>query len=528
MLRRVLQGLIAVSFGLVSVGMRAEVKLASVFGDHMVLQRGVKLPVWGWSKPGDVVTVTLGQATKSATTAASGRWEVSFDALPAGGPLAMAVIGSEAGERGKVILVKDILVGDVWLGSGQSNMDFRVAAGDRYWCGVMNEQAEVAAANWPQIRMFKVGLKMTDAPEKDVQGQWMVTTPETVKDYSAVGYFLSRDLYEHLHVPIGFIDASFGASTVQAWISPEAMQQHADYAYLLEAYAKAKADWVKDGPAKTEAYEKAMPAWAEKAAKELSEGKYEPRGPSLGDPGQNQHNPSVLFNGMIAPIVGYPIKGAVWYQGESNEDAKSAAIYRSMMETMIGDWRGRWGEGEFPFLYVQLANLGQLALTPPEHAPIAYVREQQRLNLSVPNTAMAVTIDIGDAGNVHPKNKQELCRRLALMARKLAYGETDVVSSGPMYDGFTVDGGKVMVRFKDAEGGLATKGGTPIGFAVAGTDKRWAWAEAKIENDTVVLTPPAGMVVVAVRYGYADNPPVNLFAKGENGLPAVPFKSDTW
>jgi hypothetical protein len=205
-----------------------------------VLQRGVKLPVWGWSKPGDVVTVTLGQATKMGTTAGSGRWEVSFDALPAGGPLAMAVIGSDAGERAKVILVKDILVGDVWLGSGQSNMDFRVAAGDRYWCGVMNEQAEVAAANWPQIRMFKVGLKMTDVAEKDVQGQWMVTTPETVKDYSAVGYFLSRDLYEHLHVPIGFIDASYGASTVQAWISPEAMQRHADYAYLLEAYAKTK------------------------------------------------------------------------------------------------------------------------------------------------------------------------------------------------------------------------------------------------------------------------------------------------
>jgi sialate O-acetylesterase len=525
---KLLQLVGAVLLGLAAAGMQAEVKLASVFGDHMVVQRGVELPVWGWASPGDVVTVTLGQVTRSATSVASGRWEVSFDPLQADGkPLAMAVTSTN------VILVKDILVGDVWLGSGQSNMDFRVAAGDRYWCGVMNEQAEVAAANWPQIRMFKVGLKMTDSPEKDVKGQWMVTTPETVKDYSAVGYFLSRDLYEHLHVPIGFIDASYGASTVQAWISPEAMQQHADYTYLLEAYAKAKADWVKDGPAKTAAYEKAMPGWAVKAANELSQGKYEPRGPSLGDPGQNQHNPSVLYNGMIAPIVGYPIKGAVWYQGESNEDNKSAAIYRSMMETMIADWRGRWSSvskdgGGFPFLYVQLANLGQLALTPPEHAPIAFVREQQRLDLSVPKSAMAVTIDIGDAGNVHPKNKQELCRRLALMARKLAYGETDVVASGPMYDGFTIEDGKVIVHFKDAGEGLATKGGTPIGFAIAGADKKWVWADAKIEKDTVVLTPPAGMTPVAVRYGYADNPPVNLFAKGENGLPAVPFKSDEW
>ncbi len=506
---------------LASAGVHAEVKLATVFSDHMVLQRNVKLPVWGWASPGEVVTVTLGQTTRSATTPSGGRWQVDFDPLPAGGPIAMAVTSSN------VILVKDILIGEVWLGSGQSNMDFRVAAVDRYWCGVMNEATEVAAANYPQIRMFKVPFTPTDTPAQDVKGQWMVTTPESVKDFSAVGYFLSRELYNHFHVPIGFIDSSFGASTVQAWISPEAMLQHADYAFLLDAYAKAKADWAPIAAAKKEAHDKAMPAWAAQAAKDLSAGKYEPRGPALGDPQRNQHNPSVLFNGMIAPLIPFPIKGAVWYQGESNEDNKSAPIYRSMMETMIGDWRQRWGEGDFPFMYVQLASLGQLALAPPSHASIAYVREQQRLNLSVPHTAMAVTIDIGDPANVHPKNKQELGRRLGLMARQLAYGE-DVAASGPMFDSFKVDGPTVTVHFKHAEGGLASRGGTPVGFAIAGEDKKWIWATAKIDKDNVVLTNPEVSAPVAVRYGYADNPPVNLFAKGENGLPASPFRSDNW
>ncbi|MDP9038336.1 MAG: sialate O-acetylesterase [Acidobacteriota bacterium] len=529
----------------------AEVKLATVFSDHMVLQRGVALPVWGWATPGEAVSVTLGQVTKTTTTPASGRWEVRFDPLqPGPNALAMAVSSTNA------LLVKDILVGDVWFGSGQSNMDFTVAAEDRYWCGVYNEKAEVAAANYPEIRMFKVKLHMTDTAAPDVQGQWQVTTPETVKKYSAVGYFLSRELFEHLHVPIGFIDSSYGASTVEAWISPEAMQQHADYKYLLDNYAKQKAAWAPTAAARTAAFHKSQPEWAAQAAKDLSAGRFEPRNRvSLGDPTQNQHNPSVLFNGMIAPILGYPIKGAVWYQGESNEDKESVVIYRNMVQTMVQDWRTRWGKvspesAEFPFLYVQLASLNAPALTPPDHAGIALLREQQRLNLDIPKSAMAVTIDIGDPANVHPKNKQELGRRLGLMARKAAYGE-DVVASGPLYDSFRVDGSNVTVHFTHAEGGLASKGGAPVGFALAGADRKWYWADARIPKaaadkaaadkagpdkagpdkagaDTVILSSPSVPSPVAVRYAYADDPPGNLYGKNDANLPASPFRTDVW
>ena len=509
---------------LLSVGVGgAQVKLATVFSDHMVLQRGVELPVWGWAAPGEAVKVTLGAKTLDTKTAANGRWEVRFPALAAGGkPLAMAVSGTA-----NYLLVKDILVGEVWLGSGQSNMDFTVAAEDRYWCGAMNEQAEVASANYPMIRMFKVKLKMTDAPMQDVTGQWMVTTPETVKKYSATGYFFSRGLYEKLHVPVGFIDASFGASTVQAWISPEVMQQHADYKYLLDAYAKAKADWGPTAAAKKTAHDAAQLVWVHKAAMDLSDGKFEPRGSGLGDPGQNQHNPSVLYNGMIAPLIPYAIKGAVWYQGESNEDNASVQIYRSMVESMVGDWRGRWKEGDFPFLYVQLANLGELALEPPAKAPIAKVRQAQLENLSIPNSAMAVTIDIGDAGNVHPKNKQELGERLVMLAAHTAYGDAEP-SSGPLFDSMKADGSNVSVRFKDAVGGLGTKGGAPVGFAIAGDDKKFYWATAKIVGDSVTLSSAQVQKPVAVRYGWADNPPVNLYNKAAHPLPASPFRTDAW
>ncbi len=499
----------------------AEVKLASIFGDHMVLQRGVKIPVWGSATPGEMVSVTLGVKTRQIKTGADGRWEVDFDALEAGGPLDMAVSGTN------FLLVKDIYVGEVWLGSGQSNMDMTVAAEDRYWCGVMNEREEVTSANYPLIRMFKVQLKMADSAQADAQGEWMVTTPETVKKYSATGYFFARELYNALHVPIGFIDSSFGASTVQAWISPEAMRERKEYAYLIEAYSRAKADWAPAAAAKQAAYQDALTKWAHQAAKDASQGKFLPKRPSLGDPGQNQHNPSVLYNGMIAPLIRFPIRGAIWYQGESNEDAASVKIYRNLMETLISDWRKRWGEGDFPFLYVQLANLGTFALEPAAKAPIALVREAQLKNLSVPNTGMAVTIDIGDPGNVHPKNKQELGRRLSLLARHIAYQE-NIVASGPIFDSFKVEGSAIRVHFKYAEAGLQAKGGAPAGFAIAGSDRHFVWASARIDGDSVLLSSPEAPSPIAARYGWADNPPVNLYSKADPQLPASPFRTDDW
>lgn len=509
----------AIAF-LSSAALQAEVKLAAVFSNHMVLQRRAPIAVFGTAAPGEAVSVTLAQATRQTVAGADGHWLLHMDAMEAGGPYAMAVVGSN------YILVKDIYIGEVWLGSGQSNMDMTVAAEDRYWCGVNNEEAEASAANYPQIRMFKVKLKMTDAAAEDVIGEWRVTTPETVKSYSATGYFFARELWRAYHVPIGFIDSSFGASTAQAWISPEAMKTRPEFAYLLDNYAKAKADWAPAAAEQIEKHRIAMNDWAPVAAKALSEGKFEPRGPGLGDPGQNQHNPSVLFNGMIAPLIPYTIRGAVWYQGESNEDAKSQPIYRTLMETLISDWRARWSQGQFPFLYVQLAALNQLALDPNAPAPIAVTREAQLQNLSVPNTGMAVTIDIGDAANVHPKNKQELGVRLGLLARHIAYGEARE-DSGPSADKIDVAGNAIRVHFTHIEGGFVFKGGkSPIGFAIAGADQKFVWADAKVDGDTIVLSSAAVPVPVAVRYGWADNPPVNLYNKAT--LPASPFRSDNW
>jgi sialate O-acetylesterase len=500
--------------------LHGEVKLASLFSDHMVLQRRAPIAIFGTAAPGESVAVTLAQATKQTTAGPDGRWLLRMDAMEAGGPYAMAVVGHN------FLIVKDIYIGEVWLGSGQSNMDMTVAAEDRYWCGVNNEEAEVAAVNYPQIRMFKVKLKMSDTAADDAAGQWQVTTPETVKKYSATGYFFARELWRTYHVPVGIIDSSFGASTAQAWISPEAMRSHSEFAYMLDGYAKAKADWAPAAAEEIEKHRIAMNAWAPIAAEALSEGKFEPRGPGLADPGQNQHNPSVLFNGMIAPLIPYTMRGVIWYQGESNEDAKSQPVYRLLMETLIDDWRARWGEGEFPFLYVQLASQFQLALDPNQQGVIAATREAQLQNLSVPHTGMAVTIDIGDAGNVHPKDKQDVGVRLGLLARHIAYGEA-VEDSGPVADKIVVEGNAIRVHFTHIDGGFVFRGGkTPIGFAIAGADKKFVWADAKVDGDSIVLTSAAVTAPVAVRYGWADNPPVNLYNKAN--LPASPFRSDSW
>ena len=429
---------------------------------------------------GETVAVTLNQSTKDATAGADGHWRVQFEPMKAGGPYLMGVSGKNN------FLVKDIYVGEVWLASGQSNMEMTVAAEDRYWCGVINERAEVESANYPQIRMFKVKLHMTDTAQEDIDGQWNVTTPETVKKYSAAGYFFARALYEKLHVPIGIIDSTFGASTAQAWISSQSLEAHSEFAYLEEAYNKAKVDFSKDAAERDRKYEEAMKVWTAEAARVGSEGKFLPKQPNLVNPQQNQHNPSVLFNGMIAPLASYALRGVIWYQGESNED-QSVHVYRQLMETLVSDWRRRWGIGNFPFLYVQLASLHTLALAPPTKAPIAMVREAQLQNLSIPNSAMVVTIDIGDADNVHPKNKQEVGRRLGLAARALAYDE-QIEYSGPIEDSIKINGDSIVVHFTNCKSGLHASGGTPIGFAVAGEDKHFVWATAKIEGDTVVVS----------------------------------------
>ncbi len=494
--------------------MLADVKLAGLFCDHMVLQQGMSVPVWGTADPGEQVIISLGQHKQTAKAGPDGKWMVRFAALEAGGPFEMTVTGTNT------LTVKDIYVGEVWLCSGQSNMDMTVAREDRYWCGVQNEAEEVAAAKYPLIREFKVKLKMTDTPQTDVEGQWVVCSPQTVGRFSATAYFFARELHKKLNVPIGLVTSSYGASTAEAWTSRKALAARPELVFLLDAYAQKKREYDPNGAA-AQKYRAAMELWEKAAAQARAEGKDRPKEPKNPDPEQDQHNPCVLYNGMVAPLAPYAIRGIIWYQGESN--GPTANKYFNLMETLIRDWRQTWGQGDFPFLFVQLANNGKLATQPNGGGWMAVVREGQLQTLAVTNTDMVVAIDIGDANNIHPKNKQEVGSRLALAARALAYHES-IPCSGPIYDSMTIEGSTIHLRFKNTDGGLVARGDKLIGFTIAGEDNKFVWADAKIDGDTIVVSAPQVAKPVAVRYGWADNPPVNLY--NGVGLPASPFRTD--
>jgi len=498
----------------------ADVKLAALFSDNMVLQQGAPVPVWGTASPGERVTVQFAGQKKSVKAVKDGKWRVTLRPMPASvEPRVMIVTGSTGGQPEKI---QNVLVGEVWLCSGQSNMDMRVARGDRYWCGVTNEAAEVASADHPLIRSFYVALVMTNEPQSDVKGAWTVCSPATVGDFSATAYFFARELQQTRSVPIGLVTTCYGASTAQAWISRPVLAAESEFAKFLDDYAAALKSYATNDAVRAK-YQAAFEKLEIAAAKAKAEGKDRPKEPKNPNPEQDQHNPCVLFNGMVAPLVPYAIRGAIWYQGESNTG--TAAKYRALMETLIRNWRELWGQGDFPFLFVQLASYKKPTDNPDAHGEFPPVREAQLQNLSVHNTGMAVAIDIGEANNIHPKNKQEVGRRLALAARALVHGEK-TPWSGPIYDSMKCEGGAIRLRFKHTDGGLAVKGERLTGFAIAGEDKKFVWADAKIDGDTVIVSSPQVAEPVAVRYDWADNPPVSLYNGA--GLPASPFRTDRW
>lgn len=640
----------------------AEVRLADLFTDHMVLQRDRKVPVWGWAAPGDRITVTLGEKKVTAKTGNDGQWMARLPAFPAGGPYTLTVTGKNT------ITLNDVLVGDVWLASGQSNMWWPVRNGD---FGVKDREAEIQAANFPSIRFIAVPPVSSFTPRDHVAtAGWVACSPETVPGFSGVAYFFARDMHQALKVPIGIVHSSWGGTICEAWTSEGALRQLPDFKEKLDRmkaeapnmakadadYKQALATWNADLASYDKGHQGDNPIWAareldtrewrvaqlpgvwEKAGYEdldgfmwyrkdvevpadwagkdltlslgpindmdrtwfngtlvgknegqqsatifrnysvpggtVSAGKNviavrvydmgnvggicgipedlyltlagvpqatkislagawqnrpgaylrdippQPAPPLLreGDP----NVPTVLFNAMIKPLVPYGLKGAIWYQGESN--ATRAFQYRSLFPAMIADWRAQWGQGDFPFLYVQLANFMPVE---PEPGPSAWaeLREAQLMTLKTPNTGMATIIDIGEADNIHPQNKQDVGRRLSLWARHLG-GET-LEYSGPLYASHTVEGSAMRVKFSEVGSGLKTPDGGPLkGFAIAGADQKFVWAEARIEGDTVVVSSAAVPQPKAVRYAWANNPVCNLY--NQAGLPASPFRTDTW
>jgi sialate O-acetylesterase len=483
----------------------AAVKPASPFTSHMVLQCDLKVPVWGTAGPGEEVTVEFAGQKKTARADADGQWRVNLDALKVSAEGRMfTVTGSHTPQP---IQLEDVLVGEVWLASGQSNMDFTVALTEKYYfAGVTNEAAAVAAANYPRLRMFSGEWTRSYTPCNTVAGTWKVCTPENVREFSAVGYFFARDLQKELNVPVGIVTLTYGASTAQAWIRREAIAAQPKLKPVLDDFdAKVKA-WVPPT-------EEELKQWQAAADRAKAAGKRPPRRPKS-NPDQDQHNPTVLFNGMIAPIVPFAIRGVLWYQGESITGPRD--LFPLWNETLITDWRKLWGR-DLPFYFCQLAALRNNSNGPQ-------VREWQAEALKLPKTAMAVTIDIGDEQNVHPKNKQDVGDRLARIALANIY-DRKIEYSGPVYESWQVEGGAIRLKFSHPGGGLVAKNGPLQTFEIAAADKKFVPANAKIDNDTVLVSSASVTNAVAARYAWSSYPAgCNLYNAA--GLPAPPFRTD--
>lgn len=486
----------------------AEVKLPAILSDNMVLQAGGKtVPVWGWADTGEAVAVQLGDQSASTKADDKGQWRVNC-LLPQGkGPLEMTVRGSNT------LTIRNILIGEVWLCSGQSNMQMSVD-------NSADASQETAAAQYPEIRLFMVARTTALEPQSDCKGKWQVCGPGTVGGFSAAGYFFGRELHQQLNVPVGLIGSYWGGTPAEAWTSLPALQAQESLRSILERF-EARMKALPEARAK---YEEAMKAWEAKlenpkapTTRETQRKPQPPQGPD------SPYAPARLYNAMIHPLIPYGIRGAIWYQGEAN--AGQAYQYRTLLPTMIADWRQRWGQGEFPFGIVQLANYMARKSEPGESA-WAELREAQSMTAQQANNGLAVIIDIGDAKDIHPKNKQDVGKRLALWALAKVYGK-DLVYSGPTYESMSIDGDKIRVKFGSVGGGLVARDADKLsGFAIAGEDHKFTWAEAKIDGDSVVVSSPEVTKPVAVRYGWADNPECNLYNK--EGLPASPFRTDQW
>jgi len=497
-----------------AAGLRAEVKVSPLFGDHMVLQQGIPVPVWGTADAGEGITVTLGEQRVIGNADAAGKWTVKLPQMAAaagGAPLEMTVTGKDAS---KSVTIKDVLVGEVWVCSGQSNMEWVVANSNNF------EQEKAQSASFPQVRMFTVKKAVTGKPAETLEGSWAVSGPQNVGPFSAVGYFFGRELHKSLNVPVGLIHTSWGGTPAESWTSAQALESDPDFRPILERWNQQYSAFRRQLAELPQAFGK----WAQAAEQAEAQGKPVPQAPKVDDPRGSAWRPSGLYNAMIAPVLPYGIKGAIWYQGESN--APRAYQYRKLLPAMVKSWRDAWGEGDFAFLVVSLANF-QAVKDEPGESDWAELREAQAVAMDKdPNGGLALAIDIGDAADIHPRNKQEVGRRLALAALAKSY-KKDVAFSGPVYESMTVDGDKVRLKFKHAYDGLEAKGDTLKGFAVAGEDHKWVWADAEIvRNDTVVVRSDKVSKPVAVRYAWASNPVCNLYNKA--GLPAVPFRTDDW
>jgi sialate O-acetylesterase len=492
--------LVALALSL-TISANAEVSLPALLADHMVIQRGLPVHVWGMAAPLEPVTVTFRGETKSGTADDLGRWSIYLSPGEAGGPFQLSIKATNT------IVLDDVLVGDVWVASGQSNMEFPMT-------GLINASSEIAAAQYPKIRIFRVEHRPSDFRRSDVEAKtWSACTPESAADSSAVAYYFARDLHRRMNIPIGLVESFWGGTPAESWTSLHALSADASLMPVFAARSQIT-DKREYGILLHQQEERDFQHAVEQAK---AEGKPVPSRPWR--PDFAAWAPAALYNGMIAPLTPFAIRGVIWYQGEANSGPDRAPLYARLFQTMIRDWRSAWGEGDFPFLFVQIANWNVAAedLWPE-------VRDAQFKALALKNTGMAVTIDIGDPDDVHPKDKLDVGLRLALAARAIAYGEK-IEWSGPLYRQLTQEDHALRVWFDHASG-LSAKGaeGVPLtGFEIAGADGKYLAAEARIAGTSVIVSNSAVPTPVSVRYGWASNPNCNLVNR--EGLPASPFRA---
>ena len=501
---------------LLPLAARAELKLPAIISDHMVLQQKQTNPIWGWDTPGTQVTVKFGAQSKSGTADASGKWTVKLDPVPASAtPATMSITGSSSRS------LSDILVGEVWLCSGQSNMGFTVGR-------TRDADVEMLGCKHPNIRLISVPNVGTQELQNDFNGQWEACTPESVKEFTAVGFFFGRLLHQMLDVPVGLIDNAWGGSSCEAWVSRDVLEKDARFKDMIATWKTKEATYTTESFAKAQAAHKArVDAWAQ-ARREATKAKKffnqaPPRPPQ--DEMKGQHRPGNLYAGCLHPVIGYGIKGAVWYQGESN--ASRAYEYSYLFPLMIQHWRDEWKSGDFSFYWVQLADF-KPEVAQPGDSDWAELRESQtKTQNAIKNGGQAVIIDIGDGKDIHPVNKRDVAERLARWALAKDYG-IKIMHHSPEFKAAEFNDNKAIVSLDTFGSSLATFDVSEArGFAVCGADKKWAWADAKIIGpDKLEVTSKAVAKPVAVRYAWSDNPVCNLYNK--EGLPVTPFRSDNF
>jgi sialate O-acetylesterase len=492
-MRKVLKWGFAVLLVLAPCILVAQVSLPGILGDGMVLQRDIPIHFWGTAKPAEEVTVTFRGERKSAEADGFGYWHVNMSPSNAGGPFDVVI------EASNKIVLHDVLVGDVWVASGQSNMEFPMSR-------LKDSAIEIYAANHRQVRFLKVKRAYSEYPLSNISGHWELCTTESSRDSSAVAYYFAREIQEREKIPVGIIESYWGGTVLEAWTSGRALTSDASLMPVLAVRSK-----MMDDIPRTALVVKEEASLREQAK---VKGLPEPLFPWRPEPYMWQ--PAALFNAMISPLTPYGIKGVIWYQGESNTMIERSPFYERLFPVLIRDWRDHWGQGDFPFLYVQIPNFNSSS-----SEDWATVREAQRKTLSIRNTAMAVTIDVGDPNDIHPTNKRDVGSRLALLARATVYGE-HIEYSGPLFRQVTRESKGLRVSFDHAEGLRAT-GEVVKGFEIAGEDGKYQVANAVIQGSTIVLSNTIVVAPVSVRYGWSNNPDCNLFNRDQ--LPASPFQA---